>query len=199
MVRIPILIIYYRLNGYLLFGPPPFRIPRQHMLISSACQGYSFEKVPLPKHHVASYTYQYRMRWRHIVAVASSACRSYSFDKVPLIKHHVTSYTYQYRKRWRHDVTVATFVFPYTPPKTYTRQYMLASFGTKFRLFRVEFGLFLRMCILIWLVCLLGSCGLQPRSILSVWSHWGDLSNTLKVHCLNPSVAVLSGRCDVNP
>jgi len=45
----------YRLNGYLLFCPPPFRIPRPHRLISSACQGYSFEKVPLPKHHVACY------------------------------------------------------------------------------------------------------------------------------------------------
>ena len=102
--------------------PPPFRIPRPHMLISSACQGYNFEKVPLHKHHVASYTYLYRMRWRHIVEVASSACQGYSLDKVPLIKHHVTSYTCQYRKRWRHDVAVATFLFPYTPPKTYTCQ-----------------------------------------------------------------------------
>jgi hypothetical protein len=46
----------YRLKGYLLFCPSPLiRIPRTHMLISSACQGYSFEKVPLPKHHVACY------------------------------------------------------------------------------------------------------------------------------------------------
>ena len=30
-------------------APPPFRIPRPHMLISSACQGYSFEKFPLPQ------------------------------------------------------------------------------------------------------------------------------------------------------
>jgi len=37
------------------------------MCISSECQGYSFEKVPLLKHHVTSYTYQYRMRWRHDV------------------------------------------------------------------------------------------------------------------------------------
>jgi len=56
------------------------------------------------------------------VAVASSACQGYSFDNVPLIKHHVTSYTYQYRKQWHHDVAVATFLFPYTPPKTYTCQ-----------------------------------------------------------------------------
>ena len=114
--------IYVRLNGS--FVRPPFRIPRPHMLISSACQGYSFEKVLLPKHHVASYTYQCRMRWRHIVAVASSACQGYSFDKVPLIKHHVISYTHQYRKWWSHDVAVATFLFPYTPPKTYTCQFV---------------------------------------------------------------------------
>ena len=79
MVRIPILISYLLSPQRISFVrlPPPFRIPRPHMLISSACQGYSFENVPLPKHHVASYTYQYGMRWRHIVAVASSACQGY--------------------------------------------------------------------------------------------------------------------------
>ena len=36
-------------------APTPFSIPHPHMLISSTCQGYSFEKFPLPKHHVACY------------------------------------------------------------------------------------------------------------------------------------------------
>jgi len=47
---------------------PLFRIPRPHTCISSGCQGYRFVLLRL---HVTSYTYGYRMRWRHESAVTA--------------------------------------------------------------------------------------------------------------------------------
>jgi hypothetical protein len=55
----------------------------------------------------------------YVARAKVTVSRSFHFPSIML---HVTSYTYQYRKRWRHDVAVATFLFPYTPPKTYTCQ-----------------------------------------------------------------------------
>ena len=47
---------------------PLSRIPRPHTCISSGCQGYRFV---LRRLHVTSYTYRYRMRWRHESAVTA--------------------------------------------------------------------------------------------------------------------------------
>ena len=47
---------------------PLVRMPRPHTCINSGCQGYRFVLRGL---HVTSYTYRYRMRWRHESAVTA--------------------------------------------------------------------------------------------------------------------------------